>query len=192
MGSSMNIVNTIKIKVTAVGSDTILSKIIKTVEDTALIKPKAQRIADKIAALFVPIVVVISILTFVLWIVFASDGNISSAFAPAVAVLVISCPCALGLATPTSISVGSGIAFKSGILYKGGEFFELANKIDAIAFDKTGTLTKGHPEVIEVVGDSVYMKYTASLESHSNHPIAKSIMDHYDGEFENVKDFNVF
>ncbi|MEF3692834.1 MAG: heavy metal translocating P-type ATPase [Acholeplasmataceae bacterium] len=191
VGSSMNIVNTIKIRVTAVGSDTILSKIIKTVEDTALIKPKAQRIADKIASLFVPIVVVISLLTFILWTIFGESGNIASAFAPAVAVLVISCPCALGLATPTSISVGSGIAFKSGILYKGGEFFELANKIDAIAFDKTGTLTKGHPEVIEVVGDSSYMTYTASLESHSNHPIAKSILDYYDRDILEIKDFSV-
>lgn len=191
VGSSMNIVNTIRIRVTAVGSDTILSKIIKTVEDTALIKPKAQRIADKIASLFVPIVVVISMITFLLWLIFSGTGNISSAFAPAVAVLVISCPCALGLATPTSISVGSGIAFKSGILYKGGEFFELANKIDAIAFDKTGTLTKGHPEVIEVIGDPSFLTYTASLESHSNHPIAKSIMDYYEGEYKDVKDFNV-
>jgi P-type Cu+ transporter len=130
IGSTMNTVETLEIEVTAVGSDTVLASIIQTVEDTALIKPKAQRIADKIAALFVPVVVIISIVVFLTW-RFVIDGGheLSHAFAPAIAVLVISCPCALGLATPTSISVGSGIAFKEGILYKGGEFFEIANKI---------------------------------------------------------------
>jgi Cu+-exporting ATPase len=128
IGSTMNTIETLEIKVTAVGSDTILANIIQTVEDTALIKPKAQRIADKIAALFVPIVVFISITVFLLWLFVIDGGNSASiAFGPAIAVLVISCPCALGLATPTSISVGSGIAFKEGILYKGGAFFELAN-----------------------------------------------------------------
>ena len=189
IGSSLNIVDTINIKVTATGSDTVLAKIIKTVEDTALIKPKAQRIADKIASWFVPVVFVLSILTFIVWYIITK--NIANSFAPAVAVLVISCPCALGLATPTSISVGSGIAFKAGILYKGGEFFELANKIDAIAFDKTGTLTKGEPEVIEVIGDNSYLQYIASLEKRSNHPIANSILDYYDGEIVEVEDFEV-
>lgn len=192
IGSSMNIVDTIRLEVTAVGSDTILSKIIKTVEDTALIKPKAQRTADKISSWFVPVVVIISLLTFFVWTIFGGGSeNIARAFAPAVAVLVISCPCALGLATPTSISVGSGIAFRAGILYKGGEFFELANQIDAIAFDKTGTLTKGQPEVIEILGNPDELIYAASLEKRSNHPIAQSILDVYDGDFKDVNDFEV-
>jgi len=192
IGSTMNTIETLEIKVTAVGSDTVLANIIQTVEDTALIKPKAQRIADKIAALFVPVVVLISIIVFLLWLFVVDGGHeISHAFGPAIAVLVISCPCALGLATPTSISVGSGIAFKEGILYKGGEFFEIANKISAIAFDKTGTLTKGHPELSDFIGDRSTLQYSASLEKHSNHPIAEAITDAYDQEYLEVSDFQV-
>ncbi|MDX9691324.1 MAG: heavy metal translocating P-type ATPase [Acholeplasmataceae bacterium] len=192
IGSTMNIVETLEIKVTATGSDTILAHIIKTVEDTALIKPKAQRIADRIAQLFVPIVVTISILVLLAWLFIVDGGHeLSHAFAPAIAVLVISCPCALGLATPTSISVGSGIAFKEGILYKGGEFFEIANKISAIAFDKTGTLTKGEPEMADFVGEKDTLRISASLEKHSNHPIAKAITNAYEEELHEVKDFEV-
>lgn len=177
VGSTMNTIETLTIEVTAVGSDTVLAHIIQTVEDTALIKPKAQRVADKIASVFVPAVVIISIITFVIWIFFVNGGSsFAIAFSPAVAVLVISCPCALGLATPTSIAVGSGIAFKEGILYKGGEFFEIANKITAIAFDKTGTLTEGQPQLTDFEGDQETLKYAASLEKHSNHPIAKAIV----------------
>ena len=192
IGSTMNTIETLWIKVTAVGSDTVLSRIIKTVEDTALIKPKAQRIADKISAFFVPVVVIFSVMTFLWWITLKEGGYPASiAFAPAIAVLVISCPCALGLATPTSISVGSGIAFKEGILYKGGEFFEIANKITAIAFDKTGTLTKGEPALSTWHGDDETLRYAASLEAHSNHPIASSITAAYDGEHLEVSGFEV-
>lgn len=192
IGSTMNTVNTLVIEVTAVGRDTVLETIIQTVEDTALIKPKAQRIADRIAQLFVPVVVVISILTFIAWVFLVEGGQpISRSFAPAIAVLVISCPCALGLATPTSIAVGSGIAFKEGILYKGGEFFEIANKISAVAFDKTGTLTKGHPELIHTEGDGKTLSYAASLEKHSNHPIAQAITDAYEGDIYEVSSFQV-
>ncbi|MDY0278310.1 MAG: heavy metal translocating P-type ATPase, partial [Acholeplasma sp.] len=188
IGSSMNIMSTIEIKVTKIGSDTVLSKIIQTVEETALIKPKAQRIADKIASLFVPIVVLVSIFVLLFWLFINKDG-LNDALAPAIAVLVVSCPCALGLATPTSISVSSGMAFKEGVLYKGGEFFEIANKITAILFDKTGTLTNGKPVVTDYQGEKEYLKYTASLEKHANHPIAKAILAKYDGEFFDVKDF---
>lgn len=191
IGSTMNTVETLTIKVTAVGSETVLANIIKTVEDTALIKPKAQRVADLIAKYFVPAVVIISILTFIIWLVWVNPGNFEAAFAPAIAVLVISCPCALGLATPTSISVGSGISFKEGILYKGGEFFEVANKINAIAFDKTGTLTKGQPEVSDFIGTEKSLKYAASLEKHSNHPIAKAILKRYKESLYEVNQFEV-
>lgn len=192
IGSTMNTVNTLKVNVTAVGRDTVLETIIQTVEDTALIKPKAQRIADRIAHLFVPVVVVISILTFIAWVFLVQGGQpIARSFAPAIAVLVISCPCALGLATPTSIAVGSGIAFKEGILYKGGEFFEIANKISAVAFDKTGTLTKGHPELVYTEGDEDTLLLAASLEKHSNHPIAKAITEAYEGDVFDVESFQV-
>ncbi|HHT55346.1 MAG TPA: cadmium-translocating P-type ATPase, partial [Acholeplasma sp.] len=188
IGSSMNLVETIKIKVTKVGSETVLAKIIKTVEETALIKPKAQRIADKISGIFVPIVMIISISVLFIYLLILKEP-FGSALMPAVAVLVVSCPCALGLATPTSISVSSGMAFKKGILYKGGEFFETANKITAIAFDKTGTLTNGTPEVTNYLGDSKYLKYTASLEKHSNHPIANAFDEYYEGEYFNVTNY---
>ncbi len=192
IGSTMNTVETIEVRVTAVGADTVLANIVKTVEDTALIKPKAQRVADKISSLFVPVVVVISILVFAAWVFLVKGGNpLAIAFAPAVAVLVISCPCALGLATPTSISVASGIAFKEGILYKGGEFFEIANKINAIAFDKTGTLTKGTPELSDFLGDEKTLVYAASLEKESNHPISKAITSAYDKKLFEVESFKV-
>lgn len=188
IGSSMNLVETIKVRVTSIASETVLSKIIQTVEETALIKPKSQRVADKISSFFVPIVIVISLLVFFIWLVVLKD-SISSAFAPAVAVLVVSCPCALGLATPTSISVSSGMSFKEGVLYKGGEFFEIANKITAIAFDKTGTLTVGKPEVTNFIGDKDFLDYTLSLEKHANHPIANAVLDYHDGKIYNVTNF---
>lgn len=190
IGSSMNLVESIKIEVTKVGSDTVLAKIIQTVEDTALIKPKAQRIADKVSGFFVPIVIIISISVFLIYYLLL-DKTFNEAFIPAIAVLVVSCPCALGLATPTSISVSSGMAFKEGVLYKGGEFFETANKITAIAFDKTGTLTYGMPEITNYFGDEEYLKYTASLEKHSTHPISKAFDSYYEGEYFDVSDFEV-
>lgn len=188
IGSSMNLVETIHIKVTKVGSDTVLSKIIQTVEETSLIKPKAQRIADKISSVFVPIVIVIATLVMLIYLLVLKEPFADSLM-PAVAVLVVSCPCALGLATPTSISVSSGMAFKESILYKGGEFFETANKITAIAFDKTGTLTHGRPTITNYLGEKKYLKYTASLEKHSNHPIANAFDDYYDGEYLEVTNY---
>ena len=188
IGSSMNLVETIKIRVTKIGSETVLAKIIQTVEETSLIKPKAQKVADKISSVFVPIVLLISVIVFLIYFV-ALKQAFSEALMPAVAVLVVSCPCALGLATPTSISVSSGMAFKESILYKGGEFFETANKITAIAFDKTGTLTYGKPEVTNYLGDDKYLKYTASLEKHSNHPIANAFDEYYSGKYFEVTNY---
>lgn len=187
IGSTLNILDTIEVLVTKGYQDTVLAKIIETVENTSLIKPKAQRVADKIAQFFVPSVIIISIITLLTYLLISKP--IDEAFSAAIAVLVISCPCALGLATPTSVSVASGIAFKKGIMYKGGEFFEVAHKINAILFDKTGTLTHGKPEMIDFLGDKETLKYTASLEYHSNHPIAKSITSQYQGELLEVKNF---
>lgn len=189
VGSSMNLIETIKIEVTKVGSDTVLSKIIQTVEETSLIKPEAQRVADKISSVFVPIVIFISISVFLIYFLILKE-SVASSLMPSVAILVVSCPCALGLATPTSISVSSGMAFKESILYKGGEFFEIANKISAIAFDKTGTLTTGKPKVTNYLGDKKYLKYTASLEKHSNHPIANAFDEYYLGDYYKVNNFN--
>ena len=174
IGSTTNLSNTLIIKVSAVGSDTVLSKIITTVEETSLIKPKFQRVVDVVAKYFVFTILIIATLTFILY-KFILQKDLSISLEVMIAVLVVSCPCALGLATPTSIAVSSGLAFKNKILYKGGEFFELANKIEAIGFDKTGTLTKGELVVSEYFGDFKYLAYTKSLEIHSNHPIGKAI-----------------
>ena len=188
IGSALNIVETIQIEVTAVGTDTVLAQIIQAVEEVSLYKPKAQRIADKISAYFVPTVVIIALITFAIqW----SVNDLSLGFRTAIAVLAISCPCALGLATPTSISVSSGVAFRRGILYKGGEFFEKAHSINAIAFDKTGTLTIGSPTVVDFYGTKSSFLYTKSLEVHSNHPLAVAIKEYNDDDVLNVLDFEV-
>ena len=173
-----NLNQTIEIKPTASSENSTLNKIINTVLETTSLKPKIQRIADRISSWFVPTVVILSVVTFVLWYVILRS-NIDVAFSASLSVLVISCPCALGLATPTSISVASGIAFKKGILYKSAKFFEEAQSINVIAFDKTGTLTKGKPIVDKVVGDEKTLKIAASLENHTNHPLAKAIIDHF-------------
>jgi Cu+-exporting ATPase len=174
IGATTNLSNTIVIKVSAVGSDTVLANIINTVEETSLIKPKFQKAVDVIAKYFVIAILIIALLVFMTY-KFILGEELDTSFEVMIAILVVSCPCALGLATPTSIAVASGLAFKNKILYKGGEFFELANKIDAIAFDKTGTLTKGELVVTEYIGDLKYLSYTKGLEIHSNHPIGISI-----------------
>jgi P-type Cu+ transporter len=184
-GATLNMLNTITIMVTETGEHTMLENIIQTVLETASHKPPVQRIADKIANYFVPVVVVISVITFIIWYIIL-QYPLEAAFSSAISVLVISCPCALGLATPTSISVGSGLAFKRGILYKGGAFFESAPYINFMAFDKTGTLTHGKPVVIEVSGE--ILQIAASIEYHANHPLAQGIMNHFKGELLDVKD----
>lgn len=103
---------------------------------------------------------------------FLLEDGFTFSFTTTIAILVISCPCALGLATPTSILVGSGLASKHQILYRGGEFFEIANKINAVAFDKTGTITKGRFEVTDYIGEDLYLDYIFTLEKESNHPIS--------------------
>lgn len=177
IGGTINVDATLKMIATKVGEDTLLSQIIKTVEEAQLSKPEIHRIADKIANYFVPTVILISITTFLVWYFFIGI-SLDQAFTNAVAVLVISCPCALGLATPTSIMVGSGKAAKAGILYKGGEFFEKANKIEAICLDKTGTITYGKPVVDEFIGNIEVLIYANAIESHSIHPIAKAVCNY--------------
>ena len=175
-GATLNMMETIEVEVLKEGHETMLQSIINTVMETALIKPKIQRIADQIAKLFVPIVVLIALMTMMVWTII-DPNNFNEGIKATIAVLVISCPCALGLATPTSISVASGIAFKRGILYKGGAFFEQAQQLNAIAFDKTGTLTQGKPQVVHIEGD--VLSIAASLEYHANHPLAKAVMEAY-------------
>jgi P-type Cu+ transporter len=174
IGATINQSQQLWIQATHIGEDTVLAKIIQTVEEVSASKPPIQRTADKISSIFVPLAISIAVGTFVVWYV-VLGAELSLAVRAAVAVLVISCPCPLGLATPTSILVGSGLAAKTGILYKGGEFFETANQIDAIAFDKTGTLTLGQPKVTDWVGNQEYLPYIASVEHQSVHPLSQAI-----------------
>jgi Cu+-exporting ATPase len=190
VGATINIGNKINIKATKVGSDTMLAKIIETVEEASLKKPPIQRSADKVASYFVPIVITIAVLNFLVQ-YFLLNVTFVDSFERTIAILVISCPCALGLATPTSILVGNGKAAQNHILYKGGEFFEIANKIDAIAFDKTGTLTLGKPVVTDFLGNDDVLKYVYALEKESTHPISKASVE-YARMYENSLDVNHF
>ena len=169
----------VKFRAEKVGQDTGFSKIIQMVMDASSGKAPVQRIADKVSGVFVPVVISISILTFIVWLV--SGADFSFAVSRAVAVLVISCPCALGLATPVAIMAGCGVGARNGILFKNSAALENAGRTKMICFDKTGTLTKGVPEVTDIVNFSGsvddLLAYAASLESKSSHPLSKAVME---------------
>src|SRR5699024_4083326 len=175
IGATMNQNGTVNIKVTKTGKDTALAGIIKVVEEAQGNKAPIQRMADIISGYFVPIVIVIAIVTFIVWYFFASPGNVEPALVAAISVLVIACPCALGLATPTSIMVGTGKGAENGILYKGGEHLEKTHKVDVIVLDKTGTITNGTPDVTDFSGDNDTLHLLASAERGSEHPLASAI-----------------
>lgn len=179
IGATINKQGSFQFKATGVGEKTMLSQIIKTVEEAANSKAKIQSLADKISAVFVPIVLVISVLAFSLWLILGQ--NLSMAILSMVGVLVIACPCALGLATPTAIIVAVGKGAENGILIKNANGLENLAKIDTVVMDKTGTITKGFPEVTDVVSLSKYsqneiLKYAASVEKLSEHPLAQMIV----------------
>ncbi|MAZ50114.1 MAG: copper-translocating P-type ATPase [Halobacteriovoraceae bacterium] len=178
IGGSINADGVIKAKVSTIGAETVLSKIIRLVEEAQAEKAPIQRIVDRVSFYFVPIVVVIAIITFCL--TFLLQSNVEAAILNAVAVLVIACPCALGLATPTSIMVGTGQAAKSGILIKNSEALELAHSINVLAFDKTGTLTEGKPVVNEIEyfdkNSEFINSLLLSIQSNSEHPLGKALV----------------
>lgn len=173
VGGSMNGDGLIHVKVTALGAETMLSRIIRMVEDAQAKKAPIQRLVDKVSAIFVPTVLVISLLTIVITGILT--GNWEAALIHGVAVLVIACPCALGLATPTSIMVGTGVAAKAGILIKDAEALETAHSLTTITFDKTGTLTKGSPTVSSLTAD---LRILSTLQQGSEHPLALAVMKH--------------
>lgn len=181
IGSTINKNGQLTMAATKVGKDTALAGIIKVVEDAQGSKAPIQRVADKISGVFVPIVVAIAAVTFFIWYFAVTPGDFASALETAIAVLVIACPCALGLATPTSIMVGTGKGAENGILFKGGEHLETTHKIDAIVLDKTGTITKGKPSVtdLEIFGDETkVLQYLVSAEKASEHPLAEAIVEY--------------
>ena len=178
IGSTMNTNGVITIMATKVGKDTALSNIIKVVEEAQSSKAPIQRLADIISGYFVPIVIAIALLTFLIWITLVHPGQFEDALVAAISVLVIACPCALGLATPTSIMVGTGRAAENGILFKGGEYVERTHQVDTVVFDKTGTLTHGKPEVTYFEGDKDTLTLVASAENNSEHPLATAIVNY--------------
>ncbi|MDF0102753.1 heavy metal translocating P-type ATPase [Staphylococcus pseudintermedius] len=185
IGSTINQTNFIKLQVTHVGEDLVLSQIIKVVEEAQNDKPQIQRLADKISNIFVPTVVVLALLSFIVWFFVVTPFQFTAAFEIFIAVIVIACPCALGLATPTSIMVGSGRAAESGILFKTAEALEQAQHVDTIVFDKTGTITNGEPKVVHVYHETEEVTigtYVKSLEMQSEHPLSKALVDYYSDE----------
>lgn len=177
VGATINLNGLIEVEVATKEEESVLASIIKAVEDAQGTKAPIQRMADKIASYFVPIVVGIAVLTFIVWITLVNPGEIETALTASIAVLVIACPCALGLATPTSIMVGTGRAAERGILFKGGEHLERTHEVDTIVFDKTGTITKGEPVVTQFEGTDETLQLLASAEANSEHPLAKAVVN---------------
>jgi Cu+-exporting ATPase len=182
IGATINKTGTFKFEATKVGKDTMLAQIVKMVEEAQGSKPPIARLADIIAGYFVPAVIGIAIITFTVWYFLGPAPALTYAVLNFVAVLIIACPCALGLATPTSIMVGTGKGAESGVLIRGGEALETTHKIRAIVMDKTGTLTKGEPSVTDIVESGGYKKedilcYAASAEKGSEHPLGEAIVN---------------
>lgn len=180
IGATINKNGMLRIKATKVGKETALAQIIKVVEEAQGSKAPIQRVADVISGIFVPIVVGIAIAAFLVWYFFIAPGEFANALEIAIAILVIACPCALGLATPTSIMAGSGRAAELGVLFKGGEHLETTHRINAIILDKTGTVTKGKPELTDVVLESIdepsFLRWIGAAEKNSEHPLAEAIV----------------
>jgi len=173
-GATLNVDGMLLIEATRVGADTALAQIVRLVAEAQGSKAPIQRLADKVAGIFVPVVMAIAAVTAISW--YLADGTVRGALVPAVAVLIIACPCALGLATPAAIMVGTGRGAQLGILIRGGEILERSRQIDVVVFDKTGTLTEGKMRLEEVVGDERTLALAAAAESSSEHPIAQAVV----------------
>lgn len=181
IGATVNKNGFLKVEAKKVGRDTALAQIIKVVEEAQGSKAPIQRLADKISGVFVPIVVGIAVITFIIWYVWVAPGDFAEALEKMIAVLVIACPCALGLATPTSIMAGSGRAAEYGILFKGGEHLEMTHRITTVILDKTGTVTNGTPVLTDVSTNQLFsneelLALVGSAEKQSEHPLAQAIV----------------
>jgi Cu+-exporting ATPase len=181
MGGTINKTGSFKFEATKVGKDTALAQIIRLVEEAQGSKAPIQRLADRVAGVFVPAVISIALGTFAVWMVFGPKPGFTLALLNFVAVLIIACPCAMGLATPTAIMVGTGRGAENGILIKGGESLETIHRVDTILFDKTGTLTQGRPAVTDIVAEKGFaptqvLEWAASAEKGSEHPLGEAIV----------------
>jgi Cu+-exporting ATPase len=181
VGATINKTGSFHFRATRVGRDTVLAQIIRMVEEAQGSKAPIQRLADRISAYFVPAVIALAIVTFAVWYVFGPEPRLTYALLNFVAVLIVACPCALGLATPTAIIVGTGKGAEHGVLIKGGEALETAHRLTTIALDKTGTLTRGEPEVTDIVvsdgmAEDELLSLAAAAERGSEHPLAEAIV----------------
>ena len=181
IGATINKTGTFKFEATKVGKDTVLSQIVRLVQEAQGSKPPIARMVDVIASYFVPVVISIAVITFITWLLFGPHPAFTYAFLNFIAVLIIACPCALGLATPTSIMVGTGKGAENGILIRGAEALETAHRLNTIVLDKTGTLTRGEPSVTDVIESEGFTKQeililAASAEKGSEHPLGEAIM----------------
>ena len=189
-GATVNRLGFIKCKTTRAAEDTTLAQIIKLVSDTAASKAPVSKAADKVSGVFVPVVISIAVITALIWLLIGQ--TIGNAIMRGISVLVISCPCALGLATPVAIMVGSGVGAKNGILFKNASALEELGKVKVVALDKTGTITKGQPKVTDIipvsgVSEEELLKFAVSAEQKSEHPLAKAIM-----EYASEKEISIF
>ena len=182
IGATLNTTGSFLFRATRVGRETVLAQIMRLVEQAQGSKAPIQRVADAVTAWFVPVVLAIALLTFVIWMAVGPEPRLTFALVSLISVLIIACPCAMGLATPTAIMVGTGRGAEAGILIRGGEALEQAEKIDTVIFDKTGTLTRGRPEVAAVhpsAGNSAeeVLRTAAAVEAGSEHPLAAAILE---------------
>jgi Cu+-exporting ATPase len=181
-GGTVNGTGSFTMRAERVGSDTLLAQIVRMVSDAQRSRAPIQKLADIVASYFVPAVVLVAIVTFVIWGLVGPAPRLAHALVNAVAVLIIACPCALGLATPMSIMVGTGRGASAGVLIKNAEALEVMEKIDTLVVDKTGTLTEGKPRLVSVISASgknedEILRLAGSLERGSEHPLAAAIVD---------------
>lgn len=198
IGATVNDSGSLLMRAEKVGSDTLLAQIVNMVAEAQRSRAPIQKLADQVAAYFVPAVVAVAILAFAAWLTWGPEPRLTYALVNAVAVLIIACPCALGLATPISIMVGTGRGAGAGVLIKNAEALEVMEKVDTLVVDKTGTLTEGHPRLVSVqavadVDESALLQLAASLEQASEHPLAQAIVDgakEKDLQLKDVQNFN--
>ncbi|MFL5522798.1 MAG: heavy metal translocating P-type ATPase [Gemmatimonadaceae bacterium] len=181
VGGTLNTTGAFSYRATSVGADSVLSQIVKLMRDAQASRAPIQKLADKVSAVFVPTVLAIAIVTFVAWYLFAGHEALPRAIAAAVSVLIIACPCAMGLAVPTAVMVATGRGAELGLLIKGGEILQRAGDVDTVVFDKTGTVTEGQPAVRRIIpmgdaSEAEVLAVAASLERHSEHPFATAVM----------------
>ncbi|MFT6874987.1 MAG: heavy metal translocating P-type ATPase, partial [Granulosicoccus sp.] len=182
VGGTINGNGALVISVTHTGADSVLAQIVKMVQDAQGSKLPIQSLVDKITSWFVPAILVISLVTFLVWIFLTNQSDVSFALVASISVLIIACPCAMGLATPTSVMVGTGRAAELGVLFRNGAALQELEKVHTVALDKTGTLTLGHPELIEISTtqgfvESDVLRMVAAVEKNSEHPLAEAIVE---------------